>query len=399
MEMDRFRGESTRRTVLKQVGLTSVGATVGLSQTTGAVTDGGSDDLVGDSNDGAGPEYDHVVAISDLHWSSPATYVDGDSEGTTREQAGSVTFDSQLFLEEKFFANHNPKGDGQRPDALLLVGDIMELWWRGLSSALVESSRPLDMLRRLNEAGTDVYLIAGNHDYWLLENDDQGPMSPPQPWRFREELFFQSGDREFVAIHGHQADPLNFNPVTNQAFCIGDDQLSYIAYEVWTSGSGAVLESDADVQRWEESVDEFSTEYYTVPQEPLVDGQLPLVADLGDARVASNSTVEGDVHSSLAGALGDTEVESNGTIADVPPVDPTDPKQFVEDRVAEMYDEYTVFGHTHRPVQTDGYVNCGAWTARGTDDVRDRTYVEIHDGAVSLWDWNPDGSDERIDPE
>lgn len=410
MDRQRVRFNSNRRTVLKRLGIATGAATVGLSGTVAATVESVDHATNNDesADDSPSPEYEHVVAISDLHWSSPATYVNGDETGATREDTGSVTYDSQLFLEEKFFRNQQPKPAAQLPDALLLVGDIIEMWWRGITASIIESSRPLDMIRQLHDAGTDVYLIAGNHDWWLMQNNDDDPIGPPLPWRFREEFFFESGDREFVAIHGHQGDPLNFNPVTNQAFCIGNDPLGYVAYEAWTSASGAAIQSDAAIAELEATADEFATEHYTVPTDPLVDGDLPLVADLEGDRAEESALEQTSLYGGVETTTTDISelIAATGLLSDNPaedetdlPVDPTDPKQFVEDRVAEMYDEYTVFGHTHNPIQTDEYVNCGAWTSRGTDTVRDRTYVEIEHGEVSLWDWRPNESDKRIEPE
>lgn len=343
-------GGRPRRAVLRQLGMTTGVATVGLSGTTGADTVGELADEGDPTDDGSGrPSYDHVVAYSDVHVGSPGAYGRGSEGGTPEED---FTLHSEAFLDDVFFSNPDRrqlKPEGQLPDAFLLVGDVLEQWWRGTTASIFEGVSFLDKVREIHAAGVDVVLIGGNHDWWLMRVDGDEPVAPPAPWHFAEEFGFEHDGEPFAAVHGHQGDPfLNFEPVTNQAFCLGDDEQGYTGYEIWTGLTGGESDEEEAQARWAASAGDFGSEYYTVP-------------DRFPAEAAPEDQDERDARA-----------------------------EFVREWVRANYDGFVVFGHTHRPEIGEDYANCGAWTRRGTESVPDHTYVEVRDGTVALVDWQED---------
>jgi predicted phosphodiesterase len=135
---------------------------------------------------------EHYLIGSDFHWGSPFA-------SNTK---------SVQFLEEEV-----PEQD---PDVLVLAGDIYEMWWRGMVSSALDAGGASDWLEQLYENGTDVALVAGNHDRWMLRvgQDASEEIAPGKPWEIGEEFYFESGGQEFVAVHGDGADPIQRDPLS-----------------------------------------------------------------------------------------------------------------------------------------------------------------------------------------
>jgi predicted phosphodiesterase len=200
--------EMDRRTLMQASGVAGAGA-LGL----GAVT--------------ADPDDDHFVVASDAHLGSP--------------------FSNPSDFEE-FLTVDVPAID---PDVLVIAGDCFEMWFRGMSSALLEYSDVASYFETLQETGTDVALVAGNHDRRLVTIGEGLDDPPGSPWEIGEEFFFQSGGQEFVAVHGDGPDPIQIDPVS-EALCTQTDFIGSIlaslidwweALEPW----GQVGETDSVV--------------------------------------------------------------------------------------------------------------------------------------------------------
>ncbi len=148
----------------------------------------------------ADPDAEHYVVVSDTHLGSP--------------YANDESFEAFLFEEL-------PALD---PDALIIAGDFVEMWFRGMSSALVEFSRFTSQLEQFETDGIDVTLVSGNHDsrFKTIGKGTNDGIAPGSPWEFADEFFFESGDREFVAVHGDDADPIHYDIVSN-LLCKGTD--------------------------------------------------------------------------------------------------------------------------------------------------------------------------------
>ena len=168
---DSNRLTTDRRTVMK-ASAAAVGARA-FGLTAGAIT--------------ANDDDNHFVVASDFHLGSPWANAD----------------DSYKFLTEEV--------PDLNPDVLVLAGDIYELWWRGLLSCALDFSAHSHAMEQLHADGTEVVLVPGNHDRWLLRpgKNTREELMPDPPWRIGEEYFFESGGTEFVAVHGDIVDPGN----------------------------------------------------------------------------------------------------------------------------------------------------------------------------------------------
>jgi UDP-2,3-diacylglucosamine pyrophosphatase LpxH len=156
----------------------------GLAAGAGGLALGGP--VTADSDD------EHYVVASDFHWGSPFA-----SESK-----------SVQFLEEEV-----PVLD---PDVLVLAGDIYEMWWRGMTSSALDIGRGSARIEEIHESGTDVVLVAGNHDRWLLRvgQDASDQIAPGEPWEIGEEFYFESGGTEYVAVHGDEGDNIIRDPLS-----------------------------------------------------------------------------------------------------------------------------------------------------------------------------------------
>jgi UDP-2,3-diacylglucosamine pyrophosphatase LpxH len=164
---------------------------------------------------------EHYVIASDFHLGSPFA-----SEAKSRQ-----------FLDEEV-----PSLD---PDVLVLAGDIYEMWWRGKLSSALDVGQFSAQLEQLHESGTDVVLVAGNHDRWLLEvgQDAADLIAPGEPWEVGEEFYFESGETAFVAVHGDEGDIIQRDPLS-EWLCLQTDQFGTFLLEVLDliSGLGTVGE-------------------------------------------------------------------------------------------------------------------------------------------------------------
>lgn len=108
-----------------------------------------------------------------------------------------------------------------------------------------------------------------------------------------------------------------------------------------------------------------------------------------DARTTPKETLKAHWEQAL-----DTDAELSGDPPDEPPViagfEPLFQTQSIANNLLEAYDEFIVFGHTHRPELSTRHANAGSWTTRGNPP-KMNTYLEIIDGQVSGWDWSPEG--------
>ena len=191
-----------RRTVLKASGLAAAGGALGLA----------AEPVVADEGN------EHYVVASDAHLGSPFS--------------NSAAFET--FLREEV-----PEIG---PDALVLNGDVVEMWFRGMASALLEFTGITSYLAELQDSGTDVIITAGNHDrrFVSVGENAYGDLTPGEPWQIGNEYYFESGGRSFVAAHGDEGDPLQVDPVSS-ILCLTDDSIGGLFVELydWFTGRNA----------------------------------------------------------------------------------------------------------------------------------------------------------------
>ena len=190
--------ETDRRTLLKASGVAAGAGALGLASRTITAQSGN----------------EHYVVASDIH-------------------AGSPYSNANTFYD--FLQTEVPALD---PDALILAGDIFEFWFRGMSSTLLEHTHISSALEEFHASGTDVTLVAGNHDRRLFTvGAGLGEEAPDAPWQIGNAYEFESGGRQFVANHGDDGDPLQINALSN-LLCVTDDNLGSLMtniYGWWTS--------------------------------------------------------------------------------------------------------------------------------------------------------------------
>ncbi|ELY93552.1 metallophosphoesterase [Natrialba chahannaoensis JCM 10990] len=276
--------------------------------------------------------YDRVVAASDVHFGSPYSNPDA-------------------FVQ--FLTETVPALD---PDLLVLNGDIFEFWYRGMSSVLLEYNHITTQFEALASSGTEIALVAGNHDRRLVDvgHADYDAATLDAPWRIDEAFTFESGDRSFVAVHGDGPDPKQQDGVSS-LLCAGSDRLGKVIVDFSEAVSGNDLGTRSAEDHWSQLTDDLDAA--VVPAEaPPVDG-----TDHEPTAASSRPRV--------------AETVTNGLL--------------------ETYDEFVLFGHTHYAELGERFVNTGAWTERGVTDYPDRpqnTFVQIDAGDVQVLEWSDDGT-------
>lgn len=220
------------------------------------------------------------------------------------------------------------------PDKVVLAGDIIEMWRRGMSSILAEKSKHLANIANLHDSGIDVVLLAGNHDWRFIESDAEGSVISEEPWQFEERFDFTSGDREFTVVHGHQGDPFNDSNPQNESLCLTDDETSNAINSLYESVIKKSFALDALSKR---------------------------------APIVSRPN------------LGSLQSLSQPGFLSQP--DYSDVKKFVVDKLTRTYDNFVIAGHTHIAEVQDDYANCGSWTGINN------TYIEVEDGKLELKEW------------
>lgn len=218
-------------------------------------------------------------------------------------------------------------------DHLILLGDIWEMWRRDIVGVLASNMPLVDRLRNLNATIT---LVAGNHDWHLVNIGD--PRSLPPWFRAVEEVTLDLGNRQARLLHGHQFDPSNNRPRVNEWLCHT------------TNDNGGLL----------------SDLYEDVPAaRALADGTS---ARLGIGPLNRAQIIRGAyVHGTAAPGLEHRPDRVNLIRARA--------------RASRQEHEVLIHGHTHVPHQEPGYFDTGSW-------VRDQnTYVEVLDNHVTLKTW------------
>ncbi len=85
-------------------------------------------------------------------------------------------------------------------DALVILGDFIDMWRRDVSGIFLENHEILQTLLTLKQKKT-VYYVVGNHDYHLLELANH-----KYPLEFRSELTLPGNGVTYVFKHGYEFD-------------------------------------------------------------------------------------------------------------------------------------------------------------------------------------------------
>ncbi len=211
-------------------------------------------------------------------------------------------------------------------DSFVILGDFVDMWRRDASGVFLENHDILEKVLRL-QPRIKVYVVAGNHDYHLLQLTDHR-----YPFEALPNLVLDGGSVRYRLVHGWEFD-LEQQPPIMELLCHN------------FSDSGGQLESGiyAELQ---ETGSEIKSFFEGHP----------------DARVLANHLRQ------------PPEQRLQLTISDV------EQRAFDSRQPGEIL----IFGHTHRPFVSAGdtVVNTGSWV---TDAQIRNTYVELDGAHVGLF--------------
>ena len=122
-----------------------------------------------------------------------------------------------------------------KPDVLVGLGDLFDLWVRDMAAIVLErnAARLINTLYELEEAGTEILLVAGNHD-WHLRKQNIDPELAPKWGVPREKARLKVDGVEFYLEHGHLCEP-GFDPVSCEALSYTNDYQGRAARNLWDS--------------------------------------------------------------------------------------------------------------------------------------------------------------------
>jgi UDP-2,3-diacylglucosamine pyrophosphatase LpxH len=84
----------------------------------------------------------------------------------------------------------------------VLLGDVVDMWRRDASGVFLEAHDTIGKILTLQSKGVQVFYVAGNHDYHVLDLDN-----PAYPLQFSKELSLSDGQVTYRFVHGFQFDP------------------------------------------------------------------------------------------------------------------------------------------------------------------------------------------------
>ena len=229
------------------------------------------------------------------------------------------------------------------PDALVLNGDIVELWRSSFSSVMVNYGYIFNLLTDVSEEGIKIVPIAGNHDWRLIETGRSPVTDTQDVWDYREHYEFESGGEKFIATHGHEADSMNRSRAQNNALCMTSDDAGSVMSGTWDKITNApVLGS-------------------VVNRRAIINPQTRAVP-ARDGPLISRPNFRAISHVNNPAAL--AEEENRGRYERIVRI------------LTGMYDRTVLAGHTHRKDSRDNYHNPGSWAGNQTG------YLYIEDGEV-----------------
>ena len=134
--------------------------------------------------------------------------------------------------------------DDLKPDHLVLNGDIEDFWRRDMRSLTRESYDVFYRFRELQEAGTAVHYVLGNHD-WYARNDIR--LGQPSYYLngYSEALKLTDSGTTYTFMHGHQFDPLQDEWYFDKLALISNDAMGARFSHLWEVFSETRNFSDA----------------------------------------------------------------------------------------------------------------------------------------------------------
>lgn len=214
----------------------------------------------------------------------------------------------------------------------VLVGDILDMWRRDHERVLIENADILRKLTDLQDKGTTIHFVAGNHDYHTTEMDFYNLYGLDVSTK----VVLPCGDQKYYFIHGYQfefVDDLEIYQKFANELCKRGERSGKTAGEIWE-----LLKIGSSV------VDKIWVERVTKsPGERLTDGDIDKI----------NETIK-------------------------------EQKEVYKDQIG---DKFIVYGHTHRPfVDVAGCLaNTGSWVDEPSRPyLKKNTYIAIEEGKAPV---------------
>jgi len=217
---------------------------------------------------------------------------------------------------------------------IVLAGDIIDFWRRGMVSVTIEISDITAKLINLSKGGMRVHYIAGNHDYVVRHLEIF-----PNQFKFSTKVELVEDGVKYTFIHGWELDP-DQNPAFFDALCWSNDNWGRRADRVWDVYS-----------KWIDN-----------PQKRIIEWFRQWWAKR-DIEKMSKPPHERDFIK-VYGAFAEQTTPLDTMVAS---------------------DDMLIYGHTHIPciIESENQVNCGSWI-RNEDHHAYNTYVVIDGNEIQL---------------
>jgi len=223
-----------------------------------------------------------------------------------------------------------------KPDNLILLGDIFDFWRRSEVDLLLENPTPgiIEKLLQFN-----LVYVRGNHDYSMLKLSNRFPQDPV--FQVQTSAILQNQRSRFVMLHGYELEVF-----------VSLDSIGIDAYEAFAEAMCHAGQTEGTV----------ASDFYAAYS--WVKGKL-------DSTSALIATVEVRPQVRLDYKIDDLAKSSSRTIP-----------------FGLKSDDTFVFGHTHRAFieKSSRTVNTGSWVM-DPPDKQQHTYLEITDQSYDLKFW------------
>ncbi len=248
-----------------------------------------------------------------------------------------VTSDHHLGYANSDKAAFNAFLDGLAQDNdlthLVLLGDFVDMWRRDASGVFLEAHDTIGKLLALKSKGVQIFYVAGNHDYHVLDLDNPG-----YPIQFSKELSLTDGPVTYRFVHGYEFDPEQKVPFMAFLCRVMSDQGGALEQHLWTDFNSL-------------------NNIFSKIEPSFVKADIAAVSERLQRRPEER----------LKESLGHI---NSAACKDVKP------------------GEVLIFGHTHVPFvnKEENVANCGSWVK---DANPYDTYVELSDGKPRLYIFSP----------
>jgi UDP-2,3-diacylglucosamine pyrophosphatase LpxH len=111
----------------------------------------------------------------------------------------------------------------------VLLGDVVDMWRRDASGVFLEGHDTLKKILALKSKGVQVFYVAGNHDYHVLNLSN-----PNYPITFSKELTLNDGPVTYRFVHGYEFDPEQKVPFMAFLCRVMSDAGGALENQLWT---------------------------------------------------------------------------------------------------------------------------------------------------------------------